>query len=202
MDVSETTNTGTTQDGRPDDQTAKAQAKDKAQDLAGQAREQADRTAEQARGTVRDQVEQRSSDAGRQISSQASDLRAVAESLREQGKDQPAKLAQQAAERAERLGSYLEQSDADRILHDVEDFARRRPWAVGLGAAALGFAGARFLKASSSERYQSGPPARQTQAALGTGPGAGTPGDGSPGSGPPTAHPAAGGTSGDGSPGV
>ena len=78
----------------------------------------------------------------------------MGETLREQGKDQPAKLADQAADRAERLGSYLEESDADRILGDVEDFGRRQPWAVIAGGIAVGLVASRFLKASSSRRYE------------------------------------------------
>ena len=81
-------------------------------------------------------------------------MRSVSEHLREQGKDQPAKLAEQAADRAERLGSYLKENDADRILDDVEDFGRRQPWAVIAGGVALGFVASRFLKASSSRRYE------------------------------------------------
>jgi len=84
----------------------------------------------------------------------ASDVRAVSASLREQGKDQPAKLAEQAADRAERLGSYLRESDADRILGDVEDFGRRQPWAVIAGGVTLGLVASRFLKASSIDRYE------------------------------------------------
>jgi hypothetical protein len=78
----------------------------------------------------------------------------VSDQLREQGKEGPAKLAQQAADRTERLGSYLEESDADRILSDIEQFARRNPWAVVAGGLAAGFVASRFLKASSSDRYQ------------------------------------------------
>ena len=37
-----------------------------------------------------------------------SDIRTVGEELRRQGKDQPAKLAEQAAQRAESLGDYLQ----------------------------------------------------------------------------------------------
>jgi hypothetical protein len=81
-------------------------------------------------------------------------VRAVGESLREQGKDQPATLAEQAADRAERLGSYLKDSDADRILGDVEDFGRRQPWAVIAGGVAIGLVASRFLKSSSIDRYE------------------------------------------------
>ena len=131
------------------------QAKDKASEVAGQAQEKAQQAAGEAKGRLREQVDQRSTQAGEQVSTTASDIRSVGEQLREQGKDGPAKLADQAAERAESLGSYLTDSDADRILSDVEDFARKQPWAVALGGLALGFAASRFLKASSTQRYQS-----------------------------------------------
>jgi hypothetical protein len=124
---------------------AKEQAKEKAQEASGQARDR-----------VREQVDQRSTQVGERVASAAGDARSVGEQLRRQGKDQPARLADQAADRAERLGSYLQESDADRILGDVEDLARRQPWVVAAGGLALGFAASRFLKASSRRRYASG----------------------------------------------
>ena len=132
---------------------AAAQAQQKAQEVAGQAKEQAQQAAGQAKSQLRTQVDQRSTQAGEQVSSTASDVRSVSETLREQGKEKPAELADKAATQIDKVGSYLTGSDADRILHDVEDFARQRPWAVIAGGMALGFAASRFLKASSSERY-------------------------------------------------
>jgi ElaB/YqjD/DUF883 family membrane-anchored ribosome-binding protein len=129
-----------------------------------QAKEKAQEAATEAKGRVREQVDQRSTKAGEQVSSTAGDLRSVGEELRKQGKDTPAKLAEQAAQRTERLGSYLSESDADRILGDVEDFARRQPWAVVAGGLALGFVASRFLKASSSQRYQQRSTQRQPAA--------------------------------------
>jgi hypothetical protein len=123
------------------------QAKDKAQETASQAKDQ-------AKGRVRDQVDQRSTEAGERVGTVAQDVRSVSEELRKQGKDQPAKLAEQAAQRAESLGDYLKRSDGDTILRDVEDFGRRQPWAVVAGGIALGFAASRFLKASSTRRAQ------------------------------------------------
>jgi uncharacterized protein YjbJ (UPF0337 family) len=122
---------------------------------AQQAKETAQQAAGQAKGRVRDQVDQRSTEAGERVSGVAQDVRSVGDELRRQGKDQPAKLADQAAERAERLGDYLTRADGDTILRDIEDFGRQRPWAVIAGGLALGFAASRFLKASSSRRYQS-----------------------------------------------
>ena len=122
-----------------------------------QAKEKAQEGAQQAKRSVRDQVDQRSTEAGERVGSTAQDIRSVSEELRKQGKDQPAKLAEQAAQRAESLGDYLKRTDGDTILRDVEDFGRQRPWAVIAGGLALGFAASRFLKASSSRRYESSP---------------------------------------------
>jgi hypothetical protein len=127
---------------------------DKASEVKDQAMEQAQNVAGQARSRVREQVDQRSTQAGEQVKSQASDIRTVGQQLREQGKEGPAKIADQAADRIESVGSWLHDSDGDRILHDVEDFARRSPWAVMAGGVALGFVASRALKASSSRRYE------------------------------------------------
>jgi hypothetical protein len=119
-----------------------------------QAREKTQGAAQQARGRFRDQVDQRSTQAGERLSGTAADARSVAEELRRQGKDAPARLAEQAAGQADRVADYLKGASGERILRDVEGFARRQPWAVAAGGLVLGFAASRFLKASSSRRYQ------------------------------------------------
>jgi ElaB/YqjD/DUF883 family membrane-anchored ribosome-binding protein len=134
---------------------AAGQAQDKAREAAGQAQDKAREAAGQARGRMSQEVDRRSTQAGEQVTSNASDARSVADELRKQGKDAPARYVEQAADRAERLGGYLQESDGDRILRDVEDFARRNPWAVAAGGLVLGFAASRMLKASSGERYRS-----------------------------------------------
>lgn len=134
---------------------ATEQAKEKAGQAGAAAQEKAQQAAGQAKGRLREQVDQRSTQAGEQIAATATDVRTVGDELRKQGKDKPAQLADQAAERVEQLGGYLKESDADRILGDLEDFAREQPWAIAAGGLALGFAASRFLKASSEKRYQS-----------------------------------------------
>ena len=134
-------------------------AGDQARDAATQAqekgKEKAQEVAGQARGKLREQVDERSTQAGQQVNATADDVRAVADELRKQGKDAPARYAEQAAERAQRVGGWLEEADGDRILRDVEDFGRRNPWAIAAGGLALGFAASRLLKASSQSRYES-----------------------------------------------
>jgi hypothetical protein len=126
-----------------------------AQQVAGQAQEKAQEAAGQAQSMIREQVDQRSTQAGERASETAEDIRSVGEELRKQGKEGPANLAEKAAERTERLGSYLTESDSDSLLGDIEDLGRRRPLAVLAGGLVVGVAAARFLKASSRERYQS-----------------------------------------------
>ena len=129
------------------------------QGAAGQAQERlqegAREAAGQARGRLREQVDTRSTDAGQQVRSVADALRRTGEELRGQQKEGPAKVVEQGADRAQRLGAYLEESDADRILRDLEDFGRRQPFVVAAGAFLLGVAASRFLKASSSRRFES-----------------------------------------------
>ena len=131
------------------------QLQEKAQDVAGQAREKTQEAAGVARSRLRDEVDQRSTQAGERLGSSSSDLRSVGAELRKQGKDAPARYADRAAERIERVGGYLTGSDGDRILRDVEDLGRRQPLAMLAGGVVLGIVAARFLKASSSRRYQS-----------------------------------------------
>jgi hypothetical protein len=132
-----------------------AGAREKAQEAAGQAQEKAQQAAGQAQEKLREQIDQRSTQAGEKIGGTAQDLRSVGEELRNQGKETPAKLADQGAERIERMGAYLRESDGDSLLADVEDFGRRQPLAVLAGGLVVGMAAARFLKASSGSRYRS-----------------------------------------------
>jgi hypothetical protein len=140
----------------------------KAQEVASQAQDKVKEASGQARGRIGDELDRRSTEAGERVGGGASDARSVAEELRKQGKDTPARYVEQAAERAERLGGYLQRSDGDAMLRDVEDFARRNPWAIVAGGVALGFAASRMLKASSTERYRS-----TQQLGTGTRPGVG-----------------------------
>jgi hypothetical protein len=131
------------------------QVKDQVGEKAQVAQEKARGALGQARGRVSDQVDQRSTQAGERVAGTANDVRSIAQELRNQGKDAPANLAEQVANQADRVGDYLKGASGDRILRDVEDFARRQPMLVAAAGLALGFAASRFLKASSSRRYES-----------------------------------------------
>ena len=131
------------------------QVKDQVRDKAQMAQEKTRGAMGQARGRISEQVDQRSTQAGERIAGTATDVRTIAQELRNQGKEAPANLAEQFAGQADRLGDYLKGASGDRILRDVEDLARRQPMLVAAAGLALGFAASRFLKASSSRRYES-----------------------------------------------
>ena len=147
---------------------AATQIKEQAQQVAGQAQGRVQQVGEKAQGRARQEVDSRSTQAGEMIVSTSEDLRSVADSLREQGKEAPAKIAEQAAQQVEKVGSYLRDSDADRLLGDVEGFVRKQPWVVAVGGVLLGFAAARVLKASSGERYRLGQASGTGRPELGT----------------------------------
>lgn len=160
-------NDATASSGSPPDT---SDFKEKAQDATGQAQEKARDAAGKAQDTVRRELDERTSQAGEKVSGTAKDIRSIGEELRKQGKDGPGKLADRAAEQTEKVGSYLSGHGPDQMLHDLEDFGRRRPWALLAGGLLAGAAAARFLKASSRSRYEGhsrnvGTPSRQLGAA-------------------------------------
>jgi hypothetical protein len=104
-----------------------------------QARAKANEAGTQARDRVREQVDRRSTQAGEQAGSAAQALRQASDQLRQDGNEPVARGMEQVAQRVESAGSWLRDSDGDRILREVEDFGRRNPLAVVAGGIALGF---------------------------------------------------------------
>src|SRR2546421_4181620 len=140
---------GTTQGGSQS-------AREALEDHAEQVTQKAKQVGGTVKDSVREQVDTRSTQASEQVGSVSEAMRNMGEQLRSQGNDLPAQLAHQAADRAEQLGRYLREADADRILRDVEDFGRGQPWVMAAAGLALGVAAARFIKASGRRRYEAG----------------------------------------------
>jgi ElaB/YqjD/DUF883 family membrane-anchored ribosome-binding protein len=142
--------------GRPGG--AVAEVKDKGEDLVSSTQEQfstkAHELGEDVSFQIREQLDHSSSQAGEQVQAIGQALQSGVDQLRSEGKVVPAKVIAQVAERAEGLGGYLQSSEADKMLMDLERFARRRPWVTaGVGVLA-GFVASRFVKASADRRYE------------------------------------------------
>lgn len=162
--------------GRPGG--AVAEVKEKSEELVSSTQEQlstkAHELSEDLSFQVREQLDRRSTHAGEQVQAVGHALQSGIEQLRSEGKDVPAKVMTQVAERAEDLGTYLQSAQAEGMLMDLERFARRRPWVTaGIGVFA-GFVASRFVKASADRRYGASPSngggyASQTQRSLASG---------------------------------
>jgi hypothetical protein len=123
--------------------------------LVDEAKQRTTEVREQARAKLRDQLDQRSTEIGQQLGSVGTAVGEAARKLREDGNAPAADLTERAAEKVGQLATYLEHADGDRMLHDVEDVARRQPMLVAAGGLVIGFVGSRFLKASSARRFRS-----------------------------------------------
>jgi len=137
---------------------AVAAVKEKGEDVVSATQQQVSAKAHELGGEaaihVREQLDQRSTQAGEQVQAIGHALGSGVEQLRTEGMDVPAKVVAEIAQRAEELGGYLQSARADRILGDIEGFARRRPWlTAGVGVVA-GFLASRFVKASGDRRYE------------------------------------------------
>ena len=139
-----------------DTDTTKTQVADVVDSAREKTQEQASHAVEKGRGALRTQVDTRSTQAGEQAQSLAESLRQTASQLRQTGDEQKTRyagIADQSADRLERVGGYLTASDAEELLSKVEEMGRRQPWLVVGTGLILGIATARFLKASSADRY-------------------------------------------------
>jgi hypothetical protein len=120
----------------------KQQIRDTAANLAQGAKEQA-----------RAQYDERKGAAVGELGTLASSLRRVVDEL---GQSNPnnmsGKVVATLADRLESFSRSLDGKDLDRVVTDVERFARRNPAAFLGGAVALGFIASRFLKSSAGPR--------------------------------------------------
>jgi len=113
-------------------------------EVAVQARQAGQEVVSEARDAA-GQVAAEAKDAGHLA---AEDARDIAQTLRGKGRDAPARLADQAADRLEEFARYLRDADADRIMSDIRRVGREQPAAVVAGAAVVGVLIGRVVKAS------------------------------------------------------
>ena len=143
----------TTKPGRSSTSTTD-QAKERLDEGAQQIQEKASEAKAKTRERLQEQIDTRSTDAGQKMTSTAAALRQTAQQLRANQGGQQAQVLEQIADRVERFGRYLTETDGNRLLRDVEQIARNRPWLVAGGGTVPGFLAARFTKASSSRRFE------------------------------------------------
>jgi hypothetical protein len=125
-------------------------ARDKAEELKDTVRESSTQLSSTARGWMQQEADQRTSAVASQARTIAGAMRQTSSRLNQDGQPQAARVTDTVAERVERLAGYLDQADGERLMSDVQDLARRNPWAFAAAGLFAGFAASRFMKASRS----------------------------------------------------
>jgi ribosomal protein S15P/S13E len=136
--------------GQPSSEQVKETVRDKSEEVA----QQAQQLGGQVQNRIKEEVDTRSTQAADQLAAFSEGIRKMQQHLQSEGRQNAGNVTAQVAQQTDRLARYLRNSDPDRMLRDVEGFARRQPWLLAAGGVALGFAASRFLKASSSKRYE------------------------------------------------
>src|ERR1700733_5480621 len=108
-------------------------------------RETAQNAVNQGKSLLGKQVDDRTTQIGQQIGSVADGLRNVGDQLRDGGTPAAAVYVDQGAELAASLGHYLQDADSDRLIADLENYARKQPWVVAAGGALARFRGLSLL---------------------------------------------------------
>jgi ElaB/YqjD/DUF883 family membrane-anchored ribosome-binding protein len=140
-------------EGRQLDEGVRERATGAVEDATSAAQDKAMELRSKGANQLREQLDTRTTDVGRQARSVAQALRQSGEKLRGEGNGQAAGVTDNAAQRVELLGEYLERVQGDELLRDAERFARQRPWVLaGVGLFA-GLVASRMMKASSERRY-------------------------------------------------
>jgi hypothetical protein len=126
--------------------------------IATQAQEKVQEGAKQASRTasryVGEQVETRGKQAAEELRTLAGALRRSSHSLHAEGKSSTANGIESVVDRLESVGRYLDETGGEKMLHDLEAFGRRKPWGMIGAGLGLGVFASRFLKASSSRRFE------------------------------------------------
>ena len=132
------------------------QLRSQAGDVVDQLRTQAGDTVDKIKVRANDQLDSQLTQAGVSLASVASAVDTISEQLRQGNQEMLATYADRAAGQVDQMASYLRQSDPNKVLRDIEDFARREPALFLAGAFAVGLLSTRFLKSSSSQTENRG----------------------------------------------
>lgn len=100
-----------------------------------------------AKGVISDQIDRRTTRLGNVVGEHVTNLRQMGSSLRGDGQDATASLVDMAADRLDRVSTYLTETDGDHMIHDIETVARKQPLITATAGLAFGMAAARLLKA-------------------------------------------------------
>ena len=123
-------------------------AREQAEELKDTVRESSTQLSSTARGWLEQEADQRTTAIGSQARTIADAMRDTSSRLNDEGQSQASRTTGMLADRVDQVANYLEQTDGQRLVSDVQDAARRNPWAFAAAGLIAGFAASRFMKAS------------------------------------------------------
>ena len=140
--------------GQPPEAAITSTVADTAQQVAHQAQERAGEIVQRATDRGREQLTTHKGRAAEGLQTLAQATRRVGYDLRARDNTAIADITDTAAAQAERLGTFLRQTEVNDMVRGVTQFGRTQPWVFLGGAFVLGVVGARFLKASAQQAAQ------------------------------------------------
>lgn len=137
---------GRTQQAKEEGRRVTDEARSKGQQVGRQAREEMGHVLDDARSRARHQADEQTHRAAGGLRVLADQLHSMAEGADQEG--MMIDLAENGSERIRRFADQLDEGGIDRIVDDVQDFARRRPGVFIAAGMAVGMLLGRLLKAS------------------------------------------------------
>jgi hypothetical protein len=134
-------------------------ATDQARQVVSEAGRQARDLLGEAKGQAREQASTQQHKAAQQLRTVADELSEMAAKSGQSGL--ATQVAQEAAERARGVASWLDQREPGDLLDGVRDFARRRPGAFLVGAAVAGLVAGRLTRGLTGATGPNGQPGPQ-----------------------------------------
>jgi hypothetical protein len=131
-----------------------ARAKQRARDKGAELEETAGRKVDELKESAVRRTDELTTRMGARIETLARALRRAGDGMREEGEPRFAEMTDQAANRVERFGSYLEGQNPREMMEDIERSARRHPAYFVAGSFAVGLLIARFLRSGEPEMVE------------------------------------------------
>jgi len=131
-----------------------ARAKQRAREKGAELEETAGRKVDELKESAVRRTDELTTRMGGRVETLARALRRAGDGMRDEGEPRFAEMTDQAANRVERLGSYLEGQNPREMMEDIERSARSHPAYFVAGSFAVGLLIGRFLRSSEPETIE------------------------------------------------
>jgi len=143
-----TDNQSTTDQAKEQAGNVASTASDQARNVAGEAKSHARNLLHETQGQVREQAGQQKQKASGGLRSLSDELRSVADGTGATQGGMVSDFARQASDKAQELASWIDAREPGDLIHEVRDFARRKPGTFLLGAAVAGVLAGRLTRSA------------------------------------------------------